>query len=390
MKHLTKKLVSPTLVLLLCANAAFANSQSTTTNSTSSSNALVNGGNTSSGANAQVSGIIGGTGGTAAVSGVQGGSAQVSGVSGGSAQVSGVSGGNAQVSGVSGGTAQISGVEGGNANVSGVQGGSSQSSASGGSGGTSSADVSGVQGIGSINQVFDASTPPPYMPNSVTGPVISPNLFSIMGGTAQISGVPMLSNHFFSTAYHDVSIGNSKGTKIIYNGSLLPKKPEMKDRKVFFSFDGVAEGELVGSLTVQSRKGNADEVDFATLIYDATQYIGSKKELKGFNITLLSTHQAISSAMGVDSKSSGFSLSPLVSGLVNGPAGALLGLASGYSKTGGVTVPTSIVGCTFLVLVESENSRRIDIARNYKAGVPIMDAQSNGNGGKKYEATRTK
>ncbi len=228
------------------------------------------------------------------------------------------------------------------------------------------------------------------MPNSVTGPVISPNLFSIMGGTAQISGVPMLSNHFFSTAYHDVSIGNSKGTKIIYNGSLLPKKPEMKDRKVFFSFDGVAEGELVGSLTVQSRKGNADEVDFATLIYDATQYIGSKKELKGFNITLLSTHQAISSAMGVDSKSSGFSLSPLVSGLVNGPAGALLGLASGYSKTGGVTVPTSIVGCTFLVLVESENSRRIDIARNYKAGVPIMDAHSNGNGGKKYEATRTK
>lgn len=354
--------------------------------SNSGASAVVYGGNTGvSSSSVQISGVQGGTG--------QGGSAQVSGVQGGSAQISGVQGGqsqsqsNANIADIQGGSAQVSGVEGGSAQVSGVEGGQSQASADGG---TASANIADVNGIGSINQVFEASTPPPYMPNSVTGPVISPNLFSIMGGTAQISGVPMLSNHFFSTAYHDVSIGNSKGTKIIYNGSLLPKKPEMKDRKVFFSFDGVAEGELVGSLTVQSRKGNADEVDFATLIYDATQYIGSKKELKGFNITLLSTHQAISSAMGVDSKSSGFSLSPLVSGLVNGPAGALLGLASGYSKTGGVTVPTSIVGCTFLVLVESENSRRIDIARNYKTGIPIMDAQSNGNGGKKYEATRTK
>lgn len=185
--------------------------------SSSAANAQVFGGNTTSGATSNAYGGNSASGSNAEVSGVVGGSAQISGVQGGQSQ----SQSSANIADIQGGSAQVSGVEGGSAQVSGVEGGQSQASANGG---TASADVNGVQGIGSVNQVFEASTPPPYMPNSVTGPVISPNLFSIMGGTAQISGLPMLSNHFFSTTSHDVAIGNSKGTKIIYNGALLPKK----------------------------------------------------------------------------------------------------------------------------------------------------------------------
>jgi hypothetical protein len=342
MRHQSKLTIASSLILMMVADVSFADTPVTNSSTTASySSAIVN----ASGANAQVSGV-------------QGGSASVlNNVGGGSAQ-----GGSA--------SASVSGIQGGAAQVSGVQGGASQSTSGGG------------VGIGSVSQVFEGSKVPPPMPNSITGPVISPTLFSIIGQTAQMGGIPILSQNFYATTKHDVAVGCSRGTKIVYNGTRLPKKAELKDRKVNFSFNGIAEGEVVGSITIQSKKGRADEVDFPTLIYDATHYIAGVHDLRGYNVTLLSIPNAITVGMGVDSKSDGFSLSPLVSGLANGGAGALLGLASGYSNTGGVTVPNSIIGCTFLVLIDSDNSRHVDISQVYKPNSPKEDVSNNGNNGK--------
>ncbi|WP_225739493.1 hypothetical protein [Chlorobium phaeovibrioides] len=220
--------------------------------------------------------------------------------------------------------------------------------------------------------------PPPYAPGVVTGPIASPTLFSIQGLPAQVKGFPMLTKNFFSTAKHDVTIGCSRGTKIIYNGADINKRKGVKERKISFSFNGISEGEVVGAITIQSRKNKADEVDFPTLIHDASNYINDVDELKGYNITLLSLTEALTYTLGVDTKTAGYALSPFVSGFINGPAGVLSGLASGASKSGGVTVPTATIGGTFLVLIDSENSRKVNISNNYRVNAP-QPAQDNEN-----------
>jgi len=231
--------------------------------------------------------------------------------------------------------------------------------------------------------------PPPYAPGVVTGPIASPTLFSIQGLPAQVKGFPMLTKNFFSTAKHDVTIGCSRGTKIIYNGADINKRKGVKERKISFSFNGISEGEVVGSITIQSRKNKADEVDFPTLIHDASNYINDVDELKGYNITLLSLTEALTYTLGVDTKTAGYALSPFVSGFINGPAGVLSGLASGASKSGGVTVPTATIGGTFLVLIDSENSRKVNISNNYRVNAP-QPAQDNENDNnrKKNEAVK--
>ncbi len=240
----------------------------------------------------------------------------------------------------------------------------------------------------SLDQKFEASDPVPYLPNSVSAPVISPNLFSLMGGTAQMHGVRMLADNFFSPVHYDHDTGDSGGTEIVFNSADLPRQASKKKRKLFFTFDGRANGELVGSLSIESKKGKAKKVDLSTLIHDAIDYIDNVRHLQGYNVTLLSSKDAISYGMGVDTKSGGFALSPLVSGLIKGPESMIAGLASGFSKSGGVTVPTSIIGCTFLVLVESDKSSMVDITHNYRPELKNGDRHSNGNGGKKYEATK--
>lgn len=233
--------------------------------------------------------------------------------------------------------------------------------------------------------------PAPYAPGLITAPVLSPTLFSVQGLPAQVKNFPLLMNNFFSTANHDVALGCSGGTKIIYNSAIVPERPDVKERKIRFDFNGVSDGEVIGSLTIQSRKNKGDEVDIPTLIHDATRYVSQLPELKGYNITLLSMSSTLTYIMGVDTRSTGLTASPYVSGLINGPAGVLAGIVPGASKSGGVTVPTAIIGCTFLVLVDSDKSQRVDIRGNY-GRMPIEQAEgaSNGNNRKKYEAEQEK
>lgn len=240
---------------------------------------------------------------------------------------------------------------------------------------------------GHVSQNFEAAQPIPYLPGTPGVSMSSPTLFSLQGLPAQVAGLPVLSKNFFSASHHDVAVGRSGGTKIIYNASTPQQKPENNERNIYMNLTGVGEGELVGSITIQSKKNKADEVDFSTLMYDAAQYINSVKALKGYNVTLLTVKNSFTYALGVDARSSGFSLSPLLSGLINGPTGVMAGLASGFSKSGGVTVPTALVGCTFLVLVDSDRSRIVDLTSNYNMQEP-HSVYGNGNNKKKFEATK--
>lgn len=243
----------------------------------------------------------------------------------------------------------------------------------------------GDGGTANNSLYFEASKPGPGTPVSVTGPTALPSLFNMIGRPAQVSGIPMQSKNLFSPTSHTVETGKSGGTKIVYTGSTPAERKDVKERDVFFDFSGVGQGELVGSITIQSKKGKADEVDLHTLIFDATQFVADVKSLRGYDITLLSIPQAITWGLGIDSKSDGFSVSPLISSLLNGPTGMLAGLASGFSQTGGVTVPTGIVGCTFLVLIDTEKSQPIDIRSAYSNGNGNGNENGSGNG-KKLEA----
>ncbi|WP_294344442.1 hypothetical protein [Prosthecochloris sp.] len=247
----------------------------------------------------------------------------------------------------------------------------------GGEGGAASASIS-FKG--------SSSSPAPYMPGTVTGPVGLPSLFNLIGRPAQLTGLALQSKHFFAPTCHRVETGESGGTKIVYTGAKPASRKEIKERDVYFDFSGVGQGELVGSITIQSKKTKADEVDLHTLIFDATQFAAGIKELRGYDITLLSIPQAISWGVGVDAKGDGLSISPVLSSLLNGPSGVLTGLASGFSQTGGVSVPTGIVGCTFLVLIDNEKTQTIDIRHAY-VNNGNGNGKENGSGnGKKLEA----
>ncbi|WP_049752347.1 hypothetical protein [Pelodictyon luteolum] len=139
--------------------------------------------------------------------------------------------------------------------------------------------ITDAVGSSFVDMTFEASKMQPYMPGTVSAPVISPTLFSLMGKPAQIAGLPVLSQYFFSTMLHDVEIGKSGNTKVIYNGEKLPGKKKLKNRKIKYDFNGLAHGKVVGSLTVQSRKKSSDEVDLPSVIYDATHYASFSKEL---------------------------------------------------------------------------------------------------------------
>jgi hypothetical protein len=269
------------------------------------------------------------------------------------------------------------------------------------SGAVSGADISNSVGSSNINMTFEASQQQPYMPGTIGAPVVSPTLFSVLGKPAQIAGLPVLSQYFFPTTIRKVARGESGSTKVIFNSSELVQKRDIPDRKIVFDFNGVAKGRVIGSLTVQSMKNSGDEVDLPTVIYDATHYLGGLKELRGYDILLLSYPDLISFGIGVDAKSRGLSLSPVLSGLINGPAGALTGLASGLSTSGGVTVPTAIVGCTFLIVLQDGEQKPIDLARCFGKAMPGVQVpemkeskekpNGNGNGNttrkKEYEAT---
>lgn len=244
---------------------------------------------------------------------------------------------------------------------------------------------------GSVSQNFEASKPIPYLPNTPGVGAIAPTLFSLQGLPAQVKGVSLLWENMTYASFHDVALGSSQGTKIIFNGSFPAVKPTKKDRNVYINLSGVGRGEVIGSLTVQSRKDNADEVDLSTLLFDARQYVAGLQKLKGYNVTLLSIEHMFAYTVGVDGKSSGATLAPLASGLINGPLGVMAGLGSGFTSNEGVTAPTAIIGCTFLVLVDSDQSRVVDLVsryspRDYSNG----NGNGNGNNKKKYEAIQNK
>ncbi len=210
-----------------------------------------------------------------------------------------------------------------------------------------------------------AAHPPAYAPGLITAPIASPTLFATQGLPSYVKGFPLLMSNFYTVAYHDVAIGESDGTRIIYNSSNVAKRPDLKERKVSVNFTGVAQGELIGSLTIQSRKNTAEQVDLPTVIHDVKSYMKGVRGLKGYNITLLTIPSTISYMTGVDTRSSGIAASPFISGFVNGVEGFLAGVVPSVAKSGGVTVPTAEIGCTFLVLVDSEQSRLVDIRMNY-------------------------
>ena len=242
---------------------------------------------------------------------------------------------------------------------------------------------------GSVTQNFEASKMIPYLPGTISPGAAAPTMFSFQGLPAQVAGIPLLTNNLFYPSYHHVALGSSGGTKVIFNATFPTPKPENKARNIYLNLDGVANGEVIGSITVQSQKNKADEVDFSTLLYDARQYVAGIRELKGYNVTLLTIRNSVSFSLGVDGRASGFSVSPLVSGLVNGPAGAIVGLSSGFSSNGGETAPIARVGCTFLVLVDSDKSQLVDVRSDYNR--PDQGSgNGNGNAKKKYEAIQQK
>lgn len=210
-----------------------------------------------------------------------------------------------------------------------------------------------------------ASHPPAYAPGLITAPIASPTLFATQGLPSYVKGFPLLMSNFYPVANHAISIGSSGGTKIIYNSGNASQRPDLKERKVSVNFTGVAQGELIGSVTVQSRKNKADRIDLPTLVYDVKQFMKGVKELKGYNITLLTIPSTISYMTGVDTRTNGIAASPFISGFVNGVEGFLGGVVPSIAKSGGVTVPTAEIGCTFLVLVDGDQSRPVDIRMNY-------------------------
>lgn len=238
---------------------------------------------------------------------------------------------------------------------------------------------------GSVSQNFEASKQIPYLPGTPGVAANSPTLFSLQGIPAQVKGLSLLSKNMIYSSFHDVAIGSSGGTKVIFNGSFPAPKPASNDRNVYINLNGVATGEVIGSLTVQSRKDKADEVDFSTLLYDARQYIAGVKKLNGYNVTLLTIPNTVSYTLGVDGKASGSTFAPLASGLINGPLGVMAGLASGFTSNEGVTTTTALIGCTFLVLVDSDQSRVVDLM-SYRNAPDDESANGNGNNKKKYEA----
>jgi hypothetical protein len=238
---------------------------------------------------------------------------------------------------------------------------------------------------GSVIQNFEASKPIPYLPGTPGVGANSPTLFSLQGFPAQVKGLGLLSKNMVYSSYHDVAIGSSGGTKVIFNGSFPAPKPANNERNVYINLSGVGTGEVIGSLTVQSRKDKADEVDFSTLLYDARQYIAGVKKLNGYNVTLLTIPNTVSYTLGVDGKASGSTLAPLASGLINGPLGVMAGLGSGFTSNEGVTTTTALIGCTFLVLVDSDQSNVVNLLSNHNAP-DEESANGNGNNKKKYEA----
>lgn len=238
-------------------------------------------------------------------------------------------------------------------------------------------------GIGYQN--FEASQAIPYLPGTPGVTANAPTLFSLQGFPTQVGGLPILSKNLVYASHHDVALGISGGTKIIFNGSFPAPRPAKKDRNVYINLSGIGRGEVIGSITIQSRKDKADEVDLSTLLFDARQYVAGIRELKGYNVTLLTIRNTITYSLGVDGKASGITLAPLASGLINGASGVMAGLASGYSSNGGVTTTTALVGCTFLVLVDSEQNGVVDLTSSYN--VPEQSHENgNGNNKKKYEA----
>lgn len=216
-------------------------------------------------------------------------------------------------------------------------------------------------GFFSTNIGADTDHSPPYAPGIISAPIASPTLFTTQGIPAYVKNLPIILSNLFDVEKNDFSFGCSRATQITYNSVDVPKRPELKGRKIQYSFYGVADGEIVGSLTIQSRKNAAEEVDIPTLVYDATRYINERQDLKGYNITLLSHPQTLTYMLGVDTRANGVSVSPFFAGFPNGNAGAEIGVVPSVSKSGGVTMPTAVIGCTFLVLVDGPQSQHVDI-----------------------------
>ncbi|WP_449258218.1 hypothetical protein [Chlorobium limicola] len=252
-----------------------------------------------------------------------------------------------------------------------------------------------------VYQNYEASVPTTYLPGSLGAQVLSPSLFNIYGRPAQAVGFPMLARHTFSQDIYDSAEGKSGSTDIVYVAAELPKLKAIQNgkrmfysssnaspsalakgrkKKVSIEFHGLGWGEVIGSLTIQTKKDKTGKADLAALMYDARHYMIDRSELNGYNITLLSVPEAISACGGVDTKSQGFSLSPLLSGFLNGPAGVVSGLASGFSGAGGVTVPTAVLGCTFLVIADTPNAQPINLYQNGNAQPAIGNGNGNSNG----------
>jgi hypothetical protein len=220
--------------------------------------------------------------------------------------------------------------------------------------------------INILEQNYAASQPVPGMPGMVSGPVISPSLFNLIGRPAHITGLPLWSQILFIPDRNVETRGASGSTRIIFNGCNTGKHAAKGPGNISLNLSGVAAGEIAGAITIETREGRTRSVDFPTLIYDAADFIRHQNEFKESQVTLLSIPEAMSFTMGVDSKSNGISASSALSHFFDGTLGLLAGTSAGAASSSGTTSPTGSVGCTFLVVVNGEHNRTIDISSAYR------------------------
>ncbi len=249
-------------------------------------------------------------------------------------------------------------------------------SAQTGSGNTLSAltDASATS-VNIIEQNYAASEQLPAMPGMVTGPVTAPSLFSLIGRSAHITGLPLWSQMLFIPDTHIETTGKSGKTMIVFSGidSGIPESG--RPAGIVLDLSGRATGEIAGSITIESKPERNHPSDFPTLMHDMAHFIRSRKEFNNRRVTLLTIPETMSFTLAVDSKSHGISLSSALSRFFDGTVGVLGGLSGGTAFSDGMTAPSGTVGCTVLVLVDGPHNRTVDLTSSYRRYSAIVNGQ---------------
>jgi len=238
--------------------------------------------------------------------------------------------------------------------------------------------------------VIEGSQSSPYLPGSVTGPTHVPGIFNGPQPThVQVKSSLWLQKYAFRIAEEGTKSFNR--TDITYafdDPDLIAKEKGIQKGQthvngtVLFGrlAEGAVRGYVVGSLQVSAQGDDANTVNFNTLRTNAESMIAGKRSedrFKGYTVRLMAIPQMVAVNYGVDGKSKGFSLAPVVSGLFSGgPIGAIstvAGLAAGASTSGGRNVYIAMEGTTFLVVMEHPDAPVVDVMQGYVDVVSLVN-----------------